>query len=126
MNSDNNAKISNLKKELGQNELSVKTRLSEELQNDLDLLYPNRFLCLPQAKGAKTSVYINSYGFFNFDGETYVHVHLVQTELSNASMSDCGNEKRIVTSNQINFLLQHETDIEILTLISIHKGVNSE
>lgn len=59
MNSDNNAKISNLKKELGQNELSVKTRLSEELQNDLDLLSPNRFLGLPQAKGVKTSVYIN-------------------------------------------------------------------
>lgn len=59
MNSDNNAKISNFKKELGQNELSVKTRLSEELQNDLDLLSPNRFLGLPQAKGAKTSVYIN-------------------------------------------------------------------
>lgn len=59
MNSDNNAKISNLKKELGQNELSVKTRLSEELQNDLDLLSPNRCLGLPQAKGAKTSVYIN-------------------------------------------------------------------
>ena len=59
MNSDNNAKISNLKKELGQNELSVRTRLSEELQNDLDLLSPNRFLGLLQAKGAKTSVYIN-------------------------------------------------------------------
>lgn len=93
-------------------------------------LLTDSWVCHKQRGQKPLCILINSYGFFNFDGETYIHVHLVQTELSNASMSDCGNEKRIVTSNQINFLLQHETDIEILTLISIHKvffeGVNSD